>query len=293
MIYECPKRAHFLVGVFAAGEGSGLQTVENLMRQEGIDQWGICAFEEVLPLLNVRSKNRIPQQARSVIVMLFGYFIGDYTERNISRYAIVDDYHVVIRKKLDNLAKKLGNLYNQHEFLPFVDSSPVAEVRAAQLAGLGEIGLNGQLLNRVYGCYCFIGEIVTTLELPKAEEFSTGICIKCGKCLAACPTGALSIEGFQKERCRSHITQKKGNLTDWEKEQIRQGGFVWGCDQCTDACPVNRHAKRTTIAEFYEDIQPIVGRENAGRLCGTKAYGWRGENVLLRNLDIISGENMV
>lgn len=265
-----------------------MQNVENLLKQEAIDQWGICAFEDVLPLLNVRSKSRIPEQACSVIVMLFGYYVGDYTNRNISRYAIVDDYHVVIRGKLEKLAEKLRNLYNNHDFIPFVDSSPVAEVRAAQFAGLGEIGMNGQLLNPVYGSYCFIGELVTTLDLPEAKKFSTGLCAHCGKCIAACPTDALRADGFQKERCRSHITQKKGMLTSWEQEQIREGGFVWGCDRCTDACPVNRNARRSAVRDFYEDIQPVVGQDNAGKLCGTKAYGWRGENVLLRNLDLIS-----
>lgn len=293
MIYKWTKGHTLFRCLRPAGEGSGLQTVENLMEQEGIDQWGICAFEDVLPLLNVRSKSRIPEQAGSIIVMLFGYYVGEYTERNISRYAIVDDYHVVIRKKLENLAEKLRILYNEDQFIPFVDSSPVAEVRAAQLAGLGDIGMNGQLLNSVYGSYCFIGELVTTRNFPKAQKFSTGLCTHCGKCIAACPTGALQSDGFQKERCRSHITQKKGALTPWEQEQIRQGQFVWGCDRCTDACPINRRARRTTIKEFYEDIQPVVGKDNAGKLCGTKAYGWRGENVLLRNLDIISGENMV
>ena len=270
-----------------------MEKLERLLMEEGIDQWGICAFADVLPLLPVRAKNRIPENAASVIVLLFGYYVGEYTERNISRYAIVDDYHVVIRSKLEKLAGKLRIMYNEEQFIPFVDSSPVAEVRAACLAGLGEIGMNGQLLNPVYGIYCFIGELVTTLSLPKAEKFSTGLCTRCGKCVAACPTGALRTDGFQKERCRSHITQKKGALTPWEEEQIQKGKFVWGCDRCTDACPVNRHARRSTVEEFYRDIQPVVGQDNAGRLCSSKAYGWRGENVLLRNLDIISHKKVL
>lgn len=267
--------------------------LERLFMEEGIDQWGICAFADVLPLLPVRAKSRIPDSAASVIVLLFGYYVGEYTERNISRYAIVDDYHVVIRNKLENLAEKLKNLYKDEQFIPFVDSSPVAEVRAACLAGLGEIGMNGQLLNPVYGSYCFIGELVTTLSLPKAEKFSTGLCTHCGKCVAVCPTGALRTDGFQKELCRSQITQKKGTLTPWEEEQIQKGGFVWGCDRCTDACPVNRHAHRSAEKEFYRDIQPMVGQDNVGKLCGSKAYGWRGENVLLRNLDIISRKKVL
>ncbi|MCI8650519.1 MAG: epoxyqueuosine reductase [Anaerotruncus sp.] len=264
-----------------------MKTLAALMQNAQIDQWGVCAFSDVLPLLNVRSKNRIPRDARSVIVVLFGYYIGDYPNRNVSRYAIVDDYHTVLRQKLNDIVENLLNLFKTHWFSPFVDASPIHEVRAAQLAGLGEIGMNGQLLNPIYGSYCFIGEIVTSLPLPPSRP-QTGSCTHCGACVAACPTGALSSDGFLKERCRSQITQKKGELTEWEREQIRAGGLVWGCDCCTDACPVNRGVKPSLVEGFYTDIAPVVGQDNAGRLCLVKAYGWRGETVILRNLRILS-----
>lgn len=263
-----------------------MERLRGLMEDAGIQEWGVCAYADVLPLLNVRSKGKIPADAKSVIVMLFGYFVGDYPDRNISRYAIVDDYHTVVRQKLVNLAETAFNLYNTHQFIPFVDSSPVAEVRAANAAGLGDIGLNGQLLNPVYGSYCFIGEIVTTMELTGGSR-SPSLCTQCGACLAACPTSALTGAGFDLTKCRSYITQKKGVLTDWEMDQVKKGGFVWGCDCCTDACPVNRSAKYSAVPEFYEDIVSVAGKDTIGKLCETKAYGWRGENVLLRNLRIL------
>ena len=235
------------------------------MESHGMDQWGVCRFEDALPLLEVRAKRRLPERAKSIIVILFGYYIGEYPNRNISRYALMDDYNTVIRATL-------------------------AEVRAASLAGLGDIGMNGQLLNETYGSYCFIGEIVTTADFPAAGRKANPLCTHCGRCAAACPTGALSQEGFNREKCRSHITQKKGELTEWEREQIRAGGFVWGCDRCTDACPVNRNARRSPVAAFQRDIAPVVGEDNLGKLCESKAYGWRGETVLRRNLRILRGE---
>ena len=267
--------------------------IDQLMQRLELEPWGICSYSRVLPLLPVRSRSRIPENSQSVIVMLFGYYIGEYTNRNVSRYAIVDDYHTVIRQKLDILCKELQEMYINETFIPFVDSSPVAEVRAAHLAGLGDVGLNGQLLSPIYGSYCFIGEVVTTLALPFFEGHPPHICTRCGRCIQACPTGALSPQGFEQARCRSYLTQKKGELSQWEQEQVRAGGFVWGCDRCTDACPVNRNAQKSRIAAFYRDIVSTVGEDNVEKLCGTKAYGWRGENVLLRNLHIISGEDVV
>lgn len=267
-----------------------MDQLKSLMETHGIDQWGVCRFEEALPLLEVRAKRRLPDGAKSIIVILFGYYIGEYPNRNISRYAIVDDYHEVIRETLEELATKLQKKYNDDEFIPFVDSSPVAEVRAASLSGLGDIGMNGQLLNETYGSYCFIGEIVTTADFSPAECKAKPLCTHCGRCVAACPTGALSCEGFDRERCRSHITQKKGELAAWEREQIRAGGLVWGCDRCIDACPVNQKARRSPVAAFQQDIMPVVGEDNLGKLCKSKAYGWRGEAVLRRNLRILRGE---
>ena len=146
------------------------------MESHGMDQWGVCRFEDALPLLEVRAKRRLPERAKSIIVILFGYYIGEYPNRNISRYALMDDYHTVIRATLEELAKELQNMYNGDVFIPFVDSSPVAEVRAASLAGLGDIGMNGQLLNETYGSYCFIGEIVTTADFPAAGRKANPLC---------------------------------------------------------------------------------------------------------------------
>lgn len=269
-----------------------IKQVAEVMAGQGIGEWGVCRLADVQPLLPVRSRSRIPAEAKAIITILFGYYTDEYKDRNISRYAIVDDYHIVIHQILDAIVENLLKRFKTHAFIPFVDASPIPEVQAARLSGLGDVGMNGQLLSPVYGSYCFIGEIVTTMDLPVAEA-RPKLCTRCGACVAACPSGALTAEGFEKSRCRSHITQKKGALTGWERAQIRQGGFVWGCDCCTDACPVNRMAAPTRIKAFYRDIAPVVGQDNAGKLCGTKAYGWRGENVLLRNLRIISGENML
>lgn len=268
--------------------GAKVEGLKKCLEQAGISQWGICRYTDVLPLLNVRSKTRVPEDAKSIIVLLFGYYIGDYSNRNISRYAIVDDYHSVIKSILEDLSKQLEKMYKNDIFIPFVDSSPISEVRAACLAGLGDVGMNGQLLNAYFGSYCFIGEIITNMDLAPNECKAQKLCTRCGQCILACPTGALRVDGFDKEKCRSHITQKKGVLSDWEREQIRLGGFVWGCDRCTDCCPVNRNAHKSEIEAFYQDIEPVVGQDNLASLCKTKAYGWRGQAVLQRNLDILS-----
>ena len=169
-----------------------MERLRACMQLFGIDQWGACRFSELPPLLEVRSRERIPQNAQSVLVFLFGYYTEAFPDRNIARYAVPDDYHSILRPLLAEVAASCAERFPGEAFVPFIDSSPIDEVAAAALAGLGEVGLNGLLLNPVYGSYCFIGEIVTTLPLEIPPPQPQQLCTRCGACRAACPSGALA-----------------------------------------------------------------------------------------------------
>lgn len=251
---------------------------------------GICRFEDILPLRECCNKSLLPESSQSVIVRLFPYHVDGLEGRNVARYACVSDYHRVCGSLLQELADRLKAEYPGEKFAAFIDDSPVPEVRAAYLAGLGLVGMHGMLIHEKYGSRVFIGTIVTTLEI-KPSENPERTCLKCGQCIAACPTGAIG-EGrpLDRTRCRSRISQKKGALTDWEKTQLREGGFVWGCDICADACPLNQNLPLTPITEFRAGITPVLTRENLDAAIADKPYAWRGKDVLLRNIAILEAE---
>lgn len=284
-----------------------MNSIRSFVEEAGIAQWGVCAYDSILPLLKVRSAEKIPENAKSLIVILFGYYTEEYPNRNVARYAIPDDYHKVTGAVLENLTNSLRAAFPEEQFQPFIDQSPIQEVRAAVMAGLGGEGMNGLLFNRAYGSYCFIGEIVTTKYLrppffsavmrpgdPKAGMggktlgMMNAFCLECQKCVQACPGGALSPNGFDPTKCRSAITQKKGLLNPWEENQVRLGKMAWGCDICNDCCPLNKTAQKSDLSQFYEHLIPVLTEENVEELSVSKAYGWRGKGVLLRNLKLIS-----
>lgn len=248
--------------------------------------WGVCPFDSIKEgLIDCRAKSRLPQNAKSVIVACFPYLLSEekYENSNVSKYAAVTDYHTVAMSRLNATVTKLKELYPENEFSAFADNSPIPEVNAACISGLGVRGLNTLLITKKYGSYVFIGEIVTDLEITqvKSEEKT---CIGCQKCIDACPSGALKKNGFDKTNCLSEITQKKGELSEDEKNLMRECGCVWGCDICQDICPMNKNAAVTTIEEFL--LSPLAYVESGCELDG-RAYEWRGKKVIERNISIL------
>lgn len=246
---------------------------------------GACSFSMVGELLECRAKERIPQHAKSVIVYLFPYYLGEdyYTHSNISKYAVPCDYHIVVMNYLNEICHTLKEKYPQNTFEPFCDNSPIREVEAARLCGLGVKGKNGLLINPKFGSFCFIGEIVTDLAMEYSlPEDRT--CLACGLCETKCPGKALCGYKVNTAECLSAVTQKKGELSPTQQQLIKQSGIIWGCDVCQNVCPMNKDVSVTPIKDFfktakakYEPSDSIEGR----------AFSWRGKKVIDRNFEII------
>lgn len=249
--------------------------------------FGAAPIESAMPFLPCRAVSRIPERACCVLVFLFPYYTGDWTARNISRYAMIPDYHLVAGQYLRELCELLQQAYPEHCFEPFTDNSPLREVACANAAGLGVIGDNGLLIHPLYGSYVFIGEIVTDLSIPLSTP-SPSHCIQCGACRRICPNGAIQEDGsVELSLCRSHITQKKGELTAFEEDQIKQGGLIWGCDLCNDICPLNRNPRITPIPEFLDSITPYMKEEEVIALLKIRPYNYRGQKTILRNYHLL------
>lgn len=249
-------------------------------------------------LLSCRAARRLPPGAQTVIPALFPYLFPEEEpprRRNLSRYACVPDYHQAAGEVLAAVARELKVAFPSFLFEPFIDNSPLPEVMAAAMAGLGCVGDNGLLIHPLYGSYVFIGALVTDLPLideAEAVEWSILRCPGCGQCTRACPTG---LPGRRKrpgghERCLSALTQKKGTLTFEEETLIRGGGLVWGCDRCQEVCPLNRSVRRDPHSCFGGQYDPLLTFDSLENLEG-RACGWRGRQVLERNLRLLPSES--
>ena len=166
----------------------------------------------------------------------------------ISRYAWGDDYHDVMRRRLERLAARIGAL----EYRICVDTAPLLERSYARLAGLGWIGKNTCLINQRSGSWFFLGELLMSLEIapdgPPPDRCGT-----CRRCIDACPTTAIIPGGagytVDSRLCISYFTiEKRGTVPEEMRGGI--GGHVFGCDICQDVCPWNGRAPVTEDAAF-------------------------------------------
>ncbi|MBS1643921.1 MAG: tRNA epoxyqueuosine(34) reductase QueG [Bacteroidetes bacterium] len=199
--------------------------------------------------------------ARSVITMMMNYYPTQQQNSSapfISKYAWGEDYHDIIRPKLNELLAFIRANIGAVEGRGFVDSAPVLERAWAVKSGLGWVGKNGNLLNKQTGSFFFLCTLITDLELQADPAFSTDHCGTCTRCIDACPTGA--IEGpaiINATKCISYLTiELKDSLMPSGFEH-RDDNWMFGCDVCQDVCPWNRFSHSNSEPAF-EPIPEIL-----------------------------------
>lgn len=218
----------------------------------------------------------------------------------ISRYAWGDDYHDLLRAKLEDLNCRL----QQTE--PFssrvcVDTAPLLERSIAKRAGLGWIGKNTCLINQRIGSWFFLGELITTLDL-EPDSAPPDRCGTCSRCIDACPTSAIipSPDGrfeLDARLCISYFTIELRSAIP-EDQRIAIGQHVFGCDICQDVCPWNRRAAVTAEPgfaprEFAPDLERLaqIGEEEFRRMFRHSPVSRAKYRGYLRNVAIAMGNS--
>jgi epoxyqueuosine reductase len=199
-------------------------------------------------------------QAQSIIALAMFYLAEQPAEQQdaiprgrISRYAWGDDYHEIIKPKLQQFAAWLRDYARDEirevETRLFVDTGRMVDRAVAQRAGLGWFGKNTNILTKGWGSWVFLAEIVTNLPLggDSGQFYDTPTKASCGNCeicLRACPTGALPAPYvLDNTRCISYLTIELRGSIPLELRPL-MGNLIFGCDICQQVCPVNLVAER-------------------------------------------------
>ena len=213
------------------------------------------------PLYNL---TRQPENAKSVIVCTQRY----------NKYDVPDSLNALIGKvylfdprppyAYEHRAKLEFEAYLKTLGLNILNCYVPARLAAAK-AGLGKIGRNNFLYDPQHGSYIWIDTWVVDSELEYdgvEENIILSACNdECNKCIEACPTKAMTDSLLMdRGRCVTHLsTNAKDTLDDETRTQM--GQWLYGCDACQDACPLNKDKfskseEYPLLADYEEYLKP-------------------------------------
>lgn len=239
----------------------GVAPAAPIARSDYFRHWLAGGFAGTMGFLHRHADSRLDVRswlpaARSVIVVALNYRQpepsrpDDRPRGRVAMYAWGEDYHVVLREKLEGLLAAMRSEFPEpFEARVCVDTSAIIERELAAMAGIGWIGKNTMVMHQDLGSYFFLGEIMTDLDLapdaPVADH-----CGSCTRCLDACPTKAFPrAYEMDARRCISYLTiEHRGPIDPVLAADM--GGWVYGCDVCQQVCPYNRDAPMTDEARF-------------------------------------------
>ena len=194
--------------------------------------------------------------AKSIIVVTLNYYTdhkhsADASLGKISRYAWGDDYHDVMREKLDELFAWLKTEAPGVEGKICVDTSPFMDKAWAVRAGLGWLGKHTNLITTEIGSWVFIGSLLVDIELDHDSEVVEDHCGACTACLDACPTDAITQPYVvDSTKCISYATIELRSDELPSEIASNLNGWLYGCDICQDVCPWNRFETQTSETRF-------------------------------------------
>lgn len=201
-----------------------------------------------------------------------------------------EDYHHVLRERLEKLAEYIQSKDPHFQYKIMVDTGELSDRAVAERAGIGFSGKNTMIITKEFGSFVYLGEMITNIPFPPDQRVEES-CGDCRICLDACPTGAL-VQGGQlnAQKCLAYITQTKDYVPEHLIEKI--GTRVYGCDTCQAVCPWNKGIDFHLHEEFEPEpevakplLKPMLTmsnrefRETFGHVSGF----WRGKKPLQRN----------
>lgn len=200
---------------------------------------------------------RLLPEAASIVVLAMNYYQADPPRPyRIAKYALGDDYHNLIYRRLKKLCRFMSQSFGSQQ-KPYVDTGPLLEKPLAEAAGLGWQGKSTILIEPKRGTWSFLANIVTTLDLPSGET-AKDRCGSCTRCIDCCPTQAITAPyQLDARRCIAYLTIEHAGAIPLEYRRAI-GDRLYGCDECLDVCPWNKWAQVTEELNFQARKWPSL-----------------------------------
>ena len=236
-------------------------TTENLTHPH-YSAWLEQGFAGEMQYLHKHAPQKISSQkvlgnAQTVISVACNYLHDDTSTKKyqdssrgrFSRYSQGNDYHLILKDRLEEfrkwlLGEKLASGFEQTRV--YVDTGPLLERELAWRAGLGWFGKHSNLIHAKLGSWLLLAEVLIDSKIPPDQPFSGIDCGSCTRCIEACPTDAIvSDRKVDARRCLSYLTIELKNTIPKQFRSKFQN-WIFGCDICQEVCPWNRKAPKTS-----------------------------------------------
>ena len=138
-----------------------LEFIRNIFKNESITRIGALPITEC----DIVNERILPPDAKSAIIFIIPYkSTEEIAKDGFSEYARIYDYHKYASSLYE---RNITTLHREtsEQFFGFCDHSPINEKLAAAKCGLGVIGRNSLLIDKIYGSFVFIGSLLTTAEI--------------------------------------------------------------------------------------------------------------------------------
>lgn len=222
-----------------------------------------------------QNPNQFFEGTRSYAIVAIPYnndFYKNFSSYKVSRYALLNDYHHVLKSILREILAKTITQYPSLKWDIFVDTKPIFESSLAVKAGLGFIGKNSCLIIPEKGSWYFLGGVLFDLEFSGESQIAKNECGSCTKCMDACPAGAI-VAPFvvDANKCLSYLTiEHKGNIKDILPAEKHKN--IMGCDVCQAVCPHNAKSVNNFHPELYNETLAKLNDQDLEALDSTSAF---------------------
>lgn len=299
--------AHFIKqkAIELGFEKVGIAPAQKLKHSPYLEQWLKTGYHGSMHWMENYLEKRqdvtkLFPAAQSVIAVALNYYTDHRHSENkkhgkISRYAWGKDYHTIIKKKLKKLLSEIQKVDSSIEGQLCVDTAPMQDKLWAAEAGIGWQAKNTNIINREYGSWIFLAELILNKELvydKPVEDY----CGSCTACIDTCPTEALTPYKIDATKCISYLTIEMWDKPIPQEFHGKMENWIFGCDICQDVCPWNRFQKETDHADFQpgqgnvkpalQDLQSLSEDEFKKRFKKSPVYRAKWKNFI-RNVKAV------
>lgn len=124
--------------------------------------------------------------------------------------------------------------------LPYPGECGLMFKTLAAKTGLGQLGDNYLFMNGDWGPWIHLRAVLTNASIATEAPVPQEACTHCGKCIEACPAGAILPDDFDGLRCRSKMREIRTGLGDLPT--------LFECERCLRACPVGASPREVLVS---------------------------------------------